>query len=76
EEAMKDAHPESVMKVDVTLAEMMGSEIYVYTEYAGTKVISRVPAKYDIKTDDKVTLVPDVNKIHIFDPETEEVICQ
>lgn len=76
EEAMKDAHPESVMKVDVTLAEMMGSEIYVYTEYAGTKVISRVPAKYDIKTDDKVTLVPDVNRIHIFDPETEEVICQ
>ncbi|MGN0672521.1 MAG: hypothetical protein ACI4KE_07800 [Anaerovoracaceae bacterium] len=34
------------------------------------------PAKYDIRTDDKVTLVPDVNRIHIFDPETEEVICQ
>lgn len=74
--AMKDANPDAVMNVKVTLAEMMGSEIYVYTEYAGTKVISRVPAKYDIHTDDAVTLVPDVDKLHIFDPETEEVICQ
>lgn len=75
EAAMKDEFdPDSKMDVTIDLAEMMGSEIYLYTKYADTKVISRIPAKYDIKTDDKTVLVPDVNKIHLFDPETEEVI--
>ncbi len=76
EEALVGAHPESKVTTDVTLAEMMGSEIYIYTEYAGSKIIARVPAKFDVRTDDTVTLVPDPDKLHVFDPETEEVIWQ
>ena len=76
DQKMIEEYPDACIKTQIDLAEMMGSEIYLYMNYADTKIISRVPAKYDIKTDDQATLVIDVNKVHIFDPETELVICQ
>ncbi|MBQ0079500.1 MAG: TOBE domain-containing protein, partial [Eubacterium sp.] len=74
EPEMIAANPDATLEVDVNLAEMMGSEIYLYMDYADCKMISRVPSKFAIKTDDRATLVIDENCIHIFDKDTEEVI--
>lgn len=60
---------------DVTLAEMMGSEIYLYLMCEGEKLIARVPSKTNIKAEEKVRLIIDAEKVHVFDKETEEIIC-
>ena len=59
----------------VDLAEMMGSEIYLYLTYEGQKLVARVPSEADIKADEEVRLAVDIKKVHVFDKETEEAIC-
>ena len=60
----------------IDLDEMMGSESYLYLNYAGQKLITRVPARYAKRADENITLAIDTSKIHVFDKETELVICQ
>lgn len=66
---------EANVKAFVDLAEMMGSEIYVYMNAYGQKMIARIPSRFDIKADTKVVLAIDPEKIHVFDKETERIIC-
>lgn len=65
----------SNIEAKVTLAEMMGSEIYLYIECFGQKMIARVPSRTELRADDIAKLALDMNKIHIFDAETEKIIC-
>ena len=60
----------------IDLDEMMGSESYLYLNYAGQKLIARVPARYSRKAEENIRLAVDMEKIHVFDKETELVICQ
>ena len=53
----------------------MGSEIYLYLTCNGQKLVARVPSRTGIRADDQVKLALDANKIHVFDSETEEIIC-
>ena len=64
----------SVFRTQVTLDEMMGSEIYLYFSLDGEKMIARIPSKYNAKMGDQVTLAIDPDTVHIFDPETEKAI--
>ena len=65
----------SNVEARVDLAEMMGSEIYLYLTCNGQKLVARVPSRTGIRADDTVKLALDANKIHVFDSETEEIIC-
>ena len=65
----------SNVEARVDLAEMMGSEIYLYLICSGQKLVARVPSRTGIRADDTVKLALDANKIHVFDSETEEIIC-
>ena len=60
----------------IDLDEMMGSESYLYLNYADQKLVTRVPARYAKKADEYIQLAIDTNKIHVFDKETELTICQ
>jgi multiple sugar transport system ATP-binding protein len=62
------------IKAYIDLDEMMGSESYLYLEYAGQKLIARVPARYARKAEENIELAIDVEKIHLFDKETEKAI--
>ena len=64
----------NVMNAYIDLDEMMGSESYLYLEYAGQKLIARVPARYAKKAEENIELAADVEKIHLFDKETELAI--
>ena len=64
----------SVFRTEVTLDEMMGSEIYLYFNLDREKMIARIPSKYNAKMGDHVKLAIDPDTIHIFDPETEKAI--
>ena len=65
--------------IHVEMAEMMGSEIYVYFNVNGNpdgkKKIARIPSRENIHSDDDVRLLIDVNRVHVFDKETQAAIC-
>ena len=75
EESFLSISEASNIEANVDLAEMMGSEIYLYLNCCGQKMVARVPSRTGIRADDTVKLALDVNKIHVFDAETENVIC-
>jgi multiple sugar transport system ATP-binding protein len=64
----------NVINAYIDLDEMMGSESYLYLEYAGQKLIARVPARYAKKAEENIELAADVEKIHLFDKDTELAI--
>ncbi len=61
-------------KACVEVSELLGRERNVHTTINGLKVIAKVLAAEKIKTGDTIELSLDMEKIHFFDPETEEVI--
>ncbi len=81
----EDLHAESnyiskedspLMNAYIDLDEMMGSEIYLYLTYAGQKLIARVPSRINAKADENIELAIDTKKIHVFDKETQQIICR
>ena len=66
----------NVINAYIDLDEMKGSETYLYLEYAGEKMIARVPARFAKKAEENIELAIDVEKIHIFDTETHRRITQ
>lgn len=64
----------SVVEAKVDIAEMMGSEIYLYLDCAGKKLTAKVPSRSTAKSDDVLKIAFDNNKLHMFDKETEQVI--
>jgi len=60
--------------VDVTLAELMGAEVYLYGNWQGKDIIATIPPRNHPKTGEQFKLAIDCTKIHLFDKETEQVI--
>ena len=75
EQAFIEASPKSLVKVVVEVAENLGSEMYLYLEGIGEQtIIARVSGRSGIKENETVQLALDMNKIHMFDKETERSI--
>lgn len=70
------AHPDSAFEADVDVVEMLGAETYVYVTVNGEKSLTcRVdPVTSSSKVGQHVTLAIDVNRVHIFDVETEATL--
>ena len=58
--------------VDVT--EQMGNETYLYLTCLGAPIIARVPPTTKARPGDTIKVAINVNKIHLFDVETEKTI--
>ncbi len=69
-----EKYADSKIEADVDITEMMGAETYLYLVIDGMKFIARVKADSDAKTNTKISVAIDPEKIHIFDKETEQVI--
>ena len=67
-------HSNGVVEANVDVTELMGAEIYLYLSIAGIPLTARVEPTSKAKPGDKVKIALDVNKIHIFDKETEQTI--
>lgn len=59
-------------KVDVT--ELMGNEINLYLLTGQDSIVARVDPRTDFRMGDNVQIAFDMDKIHLFDPETEKAI--
>lgn len=80
----EDFHFESAYRSDadansITLisenCEMTGSEINIYSHIGENRIIARVASDSKIEDGERVTLYADINKIHIFDKDSGELIC-
>jgi len=64
----------STISGKVEVAELMGSETYLYFTKCDKQVIARVDAKTSKRSGDMVELQVHWDKIHLFDTETEKAI--
>ena len=66
--------PNFIYKVHVKIAEYLGSELYLYFDFAGKAAIARIPSKYFVKTGDDVKIYIDPKKSYVFDPNTTNTL--
>jgi multiple sugar transport system ATP-binding protein len=59
-------------KVDVT--ELMGNEIFLYLVSGSNNIVARVDPRTNFQIGDKVQVSLNMDKCHLFDPETEKAI--
>ncbi len=74
DEIMINSSPESVVETTIRLYELLGAEVFLYFELAGVSCTARVNPRTTAKIGDTVKFALDLNKLHIFDKETEQVI--
>ncbi len=74
DEAFISSQPNAVVSAFVEVTEMLGAETYLYLDVDGVPFTSRVNHRSSSKVDDTVTVAFDMNKVHIFDKETELAI--
>ena len=52
----------------------MGAETFLYLTVGGVNVVAKVSPNTSAKHGDKIKVTMDVNKIHLFDKETEVTV--
>jgi multiple sugar transport system ATP-binding protein len=68
------SNAETIMTADVEVVELMGAETFLYINIQDIPLTARVSARTNAKPADKIKVAFDLNRIHIFDKETEKVI--
>ncbi|MCH5163070.1 MAG: sn-glycerol-3-phosphate ABC transporter ATP-binding protein UgpC [Clostridiales bacterium] len=73
EQALVDAHPESVIDATVDVIENLGNETILYLNVEGKEdyTISRVNSRYVFNQGDQVKMYLATDHAHLFDPNTE-----
>ena len=64
----------NTIKTTVDLDEMMGSESLLYLTRGDSKIIAKVPSPCPAHTGDTVDIAINLDRLHVFDKETEEAI--
>ena len=71
DEVMIANNPNSIIKSTLNVYELLGAEVFLYFDLEETPMIARVNPRTTARPGDDVTFALDVNKIHVFDKETE-----
>jgi multiple sugar transport system ATP-binding protein len=74
EEMFISQSPDSIIKTEVEVTELLGAEVYLYLLCAGQQMTARVNPRSTAKSGDTITMALDVQRIHVFDKETEQII--
>ncbi len=69
-----EAAPETVVKTEVVVSELLGAETMLYTKHGDSEFISKVDARSTYRPGETIDLAFNLNKSHFFDKETELVI--
>ncbi len=69
------ANPNNTVHSTVRVYEMLGAEVFVYVTVEGVDVTVREAPGTVVKPGDEMDLSFDVEKIHIFDKETQVTLC-
>jgi multiple sugar transport system ATP-binding protein len=74
EEMFLSAAHTGVIECKVEATELMGAETYLYLDCFGTLLTAKVSPRSVAKEGDTISIAIDINRIHIFDKETEKAI--
>ncbi len=66
--------PDAIVDLDVKVAELLGSEYYVHSDFANKDLVAKLEAVKPIAAGDKIKVVFNLRKIHLFDIESEKCI--
>ncbi|MCI8299391.1 MAG: sn-glycerol-3-phosphate ABC transporter ATP-binding protein UgpC [Lachnospiraceae bacterium] len=69
-----ETHKESVFNTKVTGYELLGSEVLLYYTVNGANMTAKVDSRTAARLGDSIKLAMDIDKIHVFDKETELTI--
>ena len=58
----------------IKVYELLGAEVYLYFDLGEFPITARVDSRTTARTGSKVKFAFDVEKMHVFDKETEKVI--
>ena len=73
-EAFISNSPDSIIESTIKVYELLGAEVFLYFDVEGTQMTARVNPRTTLRTGDKAVFALDMEKIHIFDKETELTI--
>ena len=62
------------MTLNISVSELLGSEYYIHLNWQETDLISKCRVRKHYSDNEPFTFVFDLNKSHVFDPISEEVI--
>ena len=69
-----ETHKDSVFSTKVTGYELLGSEVLLYYNVNGSSMTAKVDSRTPARLGDSIKLAMDIEKIHLFDKETELTI--
>ena len=70
-EELINANPNSVVKGNVEVIELMGAESYIYTKCGDSNMNIRVEGTTSLKIGEQAKIHLNADKLHVFDKETE-----
>ena len=73
-EAFIASSPDSVIKSKIKVYELLGAEVYLYFDVEGTQMTARVNPRTTLRNGDDAVFALDMEKIHVFDKDTELTI--
>ena len=69
-----ETSPNSVIEAHIRVYELLGAEVFLYFDYAGSQVTARVDPRTTAKQGDHIKFALDMEHAHFFDKDTELVI--
>ena len=69
-----EAKAGSVFETTIRVYELLGAEVFLYSDIEKFPITARVDPRTTARPGDKIKFAMDVEKIHVFDKETEKVI--
>ncbi len=69
-----ETHKDSIFSTKVTGYELLGSEVLLYYNINGSSMTAKVDSRTPARLGDSIKLAMDVEKVHVFDKETELTI--
>jgi multiple sugar transport system ATP-binding protein len=73
-ESYIESRSDSIINAKVEVKEILGAESYLYLAIEGINVMARVSTRSSAKAGDVIKVSLDINRIHLFDKQTERVI--
>ncbi len=67
----EDIHVGKEHKAKVSVAELLGHEYYVHSDFCGIDLVAKLPLVHEIKNGDDIAYDFDLTKAHVFDPISE-----
>lgn len=69
-----ESSPGSVFEATVRVYELLGAEVYLYFDVAGSNCTARVNPRTTARPGDTIKFAMDLTKLHVFDKDTQQVV--